>query len=97
MFASTRSFRVAASVLSYASRSALSNQINILQLKTTRSCSILSRLRSSSSIKVLGAKKIDIYSKTCSCAIHHKLTEGKECFSARYIAVSQQRMEYIFP
>ena len=84
MFASTRAFRVASSALPYASRSALSNQIKILQLKTTRSCSILSRLRSSSSIKVLGAKKVDVYSKTCSCAIHHKLTEGKEYFGAHY-------------
>ena len=83
MFSSARTLKSVSSVIGRASRNVLWNQNKILQLKTTRSCSILSRLRSSSSIKVFGAKKIDVYSKTCSCAIHHKLTEGiKFCIVA---------------
>ena len=76
MFSSARAFKSLSSAVGNASRSVLKNQSKILQLKTARSFSVLCRLRSSSSVKVLGAKKIDVYSKTCSCAIHHKLTEG---------------------
>lgn len=86
MFSSAKALKSLSSALSLASSTILRNQSKILQQNVTRSCSVLSRLRSSSSVKVLGAKRVNAFSKTCSCAIHHKLTEGtmhfiRPCFS----------------
>ena len=79
MFSTTKAAKAVSSVIPHVSRSVLGNAGKFLNQSAARSSSMLSRLRSSSSIKVLGAKRAQVFSKTCSCGVHHKLTEGEFC------------------
>jgi len=78
MFNTTRLSKILTSVVPIATSCALKNAGRVFPKSAVRCSSVLTRPGSSSSGKLFISNPSVLCSKTCTCGIHHKLTEGDQ-------------------